>query len=110
MSALKVASFLAEAYQAAPVDWLRSCGRIDNRVRSRMRQGAAEATGRLASIPEAERPDTFYGAEQAVLTMLRVSHGVDPRGGTERDQMISAMSTVARELARTVVTIDPYTT
>lgn len=100
MSALRVAQVLGEAYLAAPVDWIRSYPRITNEVRTRMRLGAKESLGRLEAIPEVGRPVTYWGAEQAITGMLRVSSGVDPRGGTERDQMVYAMAQVAREMAR----------
>lgn len=100
MTALRVAQVLGEAYDAAPIGWLRSYGRINNVVRNRMHLGGREALGRLEAIPEAERPPTYWGAEQAVSGMVRVASGVDPRGGTERDQMCSAMDRVAREMAR----------
>jgi len=106
VSAIATAVILGEAFQAAPTNWLRGYRRIDNRVRDRMRIAASTAMTALEAIDDQKRPPTWYGAQVAVLEMRRVSCGVDPRGGTERDQMVTAMGNVAREMSRTLSHLD----
>ena len=106
---LGIAQALGAAYQIAPSGWLRRYGRIDNRVRSTVRNGAIECMGKLEhAVVASDRADTigYWGAEQALLTMRRVGEGVDPRGGTERDQMVTAMDAVAREMAHALARIE----
>lgn len=102
-AAAESAYILAEAYKAAPTGWLRHYGRIDNRLRSRMRQGAMEALGRHEAMQSEGRYVMRWNVEQVLLAMKRVTEGCDPRGGTEREQMIHAMDDVARALADSVI-------
>lgn len=104
-SGSQIAAVLAQAYNDAPSEWLRSYpGRITNNVRTKVYLAGNEGLQALYLLPkDAESHAYFYGAEQALLSLLRTAQGTDPRGGKERDQMVAASDHVARMLARLVV-------
>ncbi|MGV8846084.1 hypothetical protein [Tessaracoccus sp.] len=90
---------LAHAYDAVPSSWLRRVVRVNFEVRQRVSDAATEALTILG-----DQPGAFaFQARESLGALARTAEGTDVRGGTERDQMVTAADAVARTLARIVL-------